>query len=76
MKDSPVPLNEKKYAQENVHCGWNIVRDDFARYMAEAANIQSLLQTGKEVDSSEEAGVGAQMAVVGSAGSDSDSDSG
>ena len=44
------------------HCGWNIVRDDFARYIAEAANIQSMLQTGKELDSGKEKGADAAMA--------------
>ena len=71
MKNSPVPLNEKKYAKENVHCGWNIVRDDFARYIAEAANIQSMLQTGKGLNSGTEKGANVAMA---DANQDSDSD--
>ena len=62
---------KKKYAKGNVHCGWNIVRDDFARYIAESANIQSMLQTGKGLDSVQEKGVNVAMA---DADQDSDSD--
>ena len=44
MPDSHVPLNDKKYAKEDQHCGWNIIRDDFARFITETANIRRLLE--------------------------------
>ena len=33
MADSHVPLKPDLYAQENKHCGWNLVRDEFAAFV-------------------------------------------
>ena len=35
MIDSHVPLNPKKYMNEKVHCGWNLLKTEYVRYAAE-----------------------------------------
>ena len=35
MEDSHVPLNPGRYSKENQHLGWNLVNDEFAKFVCE-----------------------------------------
>ena len=39
MVDGHVPLDPKKYMQENKHCGWNVLKVDYVEYAREFARL-------------------------------------